>query len=383
MMRLLYICRCCSSLNTGINKKISAQVDNLVKQGVNATIISICAENNHQKLNQRIQQIQILGNELPSGVIGKIKREFQINKVINDIIRTSNDCDIIYLRIRYPSLQLYKMFSQPRKCKIVIEYQAIEPREYRLKKKYWYLPMDVLFGSSIRKYTDAIVGVTNEITQYQLKRSGDPNKPHITIGNGFDVASVPIRTSPPYGGQELHLLCVAIFHRAHGLDRLLHGISAYADSKKIVLHLVGNGDEINNLLYLAKRLGISDNVVYHGFLKERLLDDIFNLCHVGIGTLGLHRNGLSEGSILKAREYCARGIPFLYDAFDHDFPPDFPYIFQLPADESPIDIGQVIAFAEDVLAEPEHPRQMRRYAAEHLDWSVKMKKLKDFLETLG
>jgi hypothetical protein len=91
---------------------------------------------------------------------------------------------------------------------------------------------------------------------------------------------------------------------------------------------------------------------------------------------------LKEASILKAREYCARGTPFIYGIADPDFPPDFPYILHVPADESPIDIEQVLAFAKEVCADPDHPQKMRRYAEEHLDWSVKMKKLKDFLEAL-
>lgn len=33
-------------------------------------------------------------------------------------------------------------------------------------------------------------------------------------------------------------------------------------------------------------------------------------------------------------------------------------------------------------ADPGHPQKMRSYAEEHLDWSVKMKKLKGFLEAL-
>jgi len=101
-----------------------------------------------------------------------------------------------------------------------------------------------------------------------------------------------------------------------------------------------------------------------------------------VGSLGIHRIGLKEASILKAREYCARGIPFIYGIADPDFPADFPYILHLPADESPIDIEQVITFADRVLADPDHPQKMHRYAEEHLDWSVKMKRLKDFLEAL-
>jgi hypothetical protein len=85
---------------------------------------------------------------------------------------------------------------------------------------------------------------------------------------------------------------------------------------------------------------------------------------------------------LKGREYCARGVPYIIACDDPDFPADFPYILHLPADESPINIDQVLAFAQEVCADPDHPQKMRRYAEEHLDWSVKMKTLKGFLEAL-
>lgn len=362
--------------------KILAQVEHLVKQGVDAMAFSICAGKNEHNDSDLIRPLLIPGTERPKSILGKIYREWHVNNAIKNMIPLFGGNDIIYMRIRYPSLQLSWILKQPRKCKIVIEYQTIEPSEYRKKKKYWYLLPDLLFGNAIRKYTDAIVGVTTEVTQYQLKRAGTSPKPHITIGNGFDVSSVPVRHPPPFNGDSLHILCVAIVHRGHGLDRLIKGIASYKGCTNITFHIAGRGAEIDNLLNLAKILGVSKNFVPHGFTKGKDLDMLFNQCHIGVGTLGLHRNGLTEGSILKAREYCARGLPFLYDAIDLDFPSDFPYILRLPADESPIEIEDVLAFAKDVCADPDHPEKMRRYARENLDWSVKMKRLKKFLERL-
>lgn len=177
-------------------------------------------------------------------------------------------------------------------------------------------------------------------------------------------------------------MCVANINRWHGLDRLLQGLATYTGTTRVVFHIAGNGSELPHLQKLTNELGIADQVVFHGFLTGNALDALFEQCHIAVGSLGIHRIGLKEASILKAREYCARGIPFIYGISDPDFPEDFPYILHLPADESPIDIEKVLAFTKEVCVDPDHPQKMRQYAKEHLDWSVKMNKLKDFLETL-
>jgi len=95
-----------------------------------------------------------------------------------------------------------------------------------------------------------------------------------------------------------------------------------------------------------------------------------------------YRKKLNELSTLKAREYCARGIPFIDAIPDADFPESWDYTQMVPATEDPIDMELVIAFADRVMADPDHPQKMHEYAKDHLDWLAKMKVLKEFLETL-
>lgn len=368
-------------MNKGIDKKIYSQVEQLANYGVDTIVYSICADVSKGVINKKLKIVKI-GIGQSAGLLGKIRREYKINLIIRDIISSLKEQDLIYLRIPYPSLQLSRILKKPRSCKIVIEYQTIEPSEYRLKGKYWYLLVDFLFGDAIRKYTDAIVGVTDEITQYQLHRAVNITKPHITIGNGFDVSSALLRHPPQTPEDSLHLLCVANISRWHGIDRLLQGLATYRGTPRVVLHIVGEGTELPHLQELSCDLGINDRVVYHGFLTGGPLDSVFDQCHIAVGSLGIHRKNLTQTSELKAREYCARGIPYIITVDDPDFPPDFPYILRLPADESPVEIPMIIAFANEVYADPDHPQKMRHYAEEHLDWSSKMKVLKGFLEAL-
>lgn len=398
-MRLIYFYRATGNSNSGVARKIYSQVKHLSDYGLDAVIYSTGGNSNQSIPDPgapegpsppcpessgiapgRMVQTQI--SEQCPNIISKIRREYLISTALLDIIASLREKDILYLRIPYPSIFFSWILRKPRTCKIVIEYQTIEPLERKLAGKPGYLLSDLLFGNALRKYVDAIVGVTDEITQYEVSRSGDPEKPHIAIGNGFDVVSAPIRQPPACTGDDLRLLCVANVNRWHGIDRLLRGLANYSGTPGVVLHIVGDGPELFHLQKLAEELGITDRIVFHEFLSGEPLDVLFDQCHIAVGSLGIHRIGLKEASILKAREYCARGIPFIYGISDPDFPADFPYILPLPADESPIDVERVLAFAKEVCTDPDHPRKMCRYAEEHLDWSVKMKRLKGFLEAL-
>nr|WP_281412450.1 glycosyltransferase [Methanocalculus chunghsingensis] len=176
-------------------------------------------------------------------------------------------------------------------------------------------------------------------------------------------------------------MCIATVSLWHGLDRLLHGMSLYTGSKTLTLHIVGKG-QLEYLRKLSIELGLRNQVIFHEYATGEELDGYFNRCHIGVGSLGIHRKGLLETSELKAREYCSRGFPYINAAIDRDYPADFPYRLMIAPDESPINIDDIISFAEAVLADPDHPNKMRHYAEEHLDWSVKTKMLKGFLEEL-
>ena len=381
-MKFVYFFRDSGEANSGVEKKMRSQVKNLSKYGLNPIVYRICVNDEQSAPNNSDEIINILTHSFLPVIIRKIEREHLINIALIDTIASLQKNDIIYLRIPLPSLFLSWKLWKSRACKVVIEYQTIEPTEFRSIGQHWYLMLDFLYGRALRRYTDAIVGVTDEVTQYEVFRSGDRNKPHITIANGIDVESVVVRNPPQHLDEILQILCVANVSRWHGLDRLLQGLATYSETPEVVLHIAGGGAELSNLQKMANDLGIADQVVFHGFLTGNALDALFDQCHVAVGSLGIHRIGLKEASILKAREYCARGIPFIYGISDPDFTADFPYILHLPADESAIDIEKVLAFANKVCTDHEHPQKMRQYAEEYLDWSVKMKRLKGFLETL-
>ena len=110
----------------------------------------------------------------------------------------------------------------------------------------------------------------------------------------------------------------------------------------------------------------------HGQLFGDELTKVFNQCQFAIGSLGRHRSGITVLKTLKNREYATRGIPFIYSEQDSDFDHQ-PYILKAPADESPIDIRQIIDFMEHFTMKPEEIRK----TVEHLTWKIQMQKVID------
>ncbi|WP_129408615.1 glycosyltransferase [Marinitoga lauensis] len=127
---------------------------------------------------------------------------------------------------------------------------------------------------------------------------------------------------------------------------------------------------------LIKKLELEKYVIFHGFKKRKDLDELFGKSDIGIGSLGNHRKGIYKESALKNREYCARGLPFILSSKDEDFPESFKYIHYVSQDETPIDIGKIIQFYNNI-KDYNYLKKMREYAEKHLKWEVKLRPIID------
>lgn len=307
-------------------------------------------------------------------------------------ISTSKKCkpsDVIYIRNNVDIIIFSILIYMFKSTKIVFEIQSIIRVEIMNKKssnilfninKYYSYYSLLLLEKRMLSYSDGIVGVTNEITSY-YKNLTNNNIKYLTNGNGIETLKYPIRTLPDYN-QVLNVLIVANISYWHGIDRFIQGMYEYSGDKIINLHIVGDGIATLSLKDLVEKLHLSDNVIFHGIKSEIELDEIFNTCHIALDGLAGFRQGMTESSSLKSREYCARGVPFIRTDKDPDIPDDWEYSKIVSADESSIDMETVISFANKVLTDPEHPLKMRKFAEEHLEWIAKMKVLKEFLESL-
>jgi len=358
----------------GVRRKILHQVSALKTNGIDTRLLAVTSslmQKNEDSADYLMMRSELSKSQLRAGLSNLLGR------AIFDF-----SPDVLYLRWPGSGRVMLSILKACAGTPIISEHQTFEIRELWSTRSIIALFSELLFGRSMRKAMTGLVAVTNEISLHELKRCGDNNKPHIVNGNGIDVSSVPLRTPPGFDSKNLDLLCVAQVAKWHGLDRLIRGMAEYKGNVDVRLHIAGDGSEVPNLKRLVADLKLENSVVFHGFKTGEELDVLFDKCHIAAGSLGLHRVGVSEGSILKVREYCARGIPFIYGAMDSDFNEKFPYILRVPADESPIDLNAVFSFADSALSDTEHSVKMREYAKENLDWSIKMKKLIDFMNEI-
>ena len=200
--------------------------------------------------------------------------------------------------------------------------------------------------------------------------------PTIQISNGIDFKAIPQKSHTNNTTGALNLIGVAEIHYWHGYDRLIQGLADYYTTNppyKVYFHIVGNISgqrEHKEIISSIQKYHLEPYITLHGTLYGADLDQLFEKCDLGIGSLGRHRSGITKIKTLKNREYAARGIPFIYSEIDEDFE-QMPYIFKIPMDESPININKLIAFYKNLKITPKEIRQ----SISHLSWDKQMQKV--------
>lgn len=249
-----------------------------------------------------------------------------------------------------------------------------------LKRTTKNVLIDIVYPK-VLKHFDIIVEYGPEGSKYTRKIQ----EKFIYINNGIDVKNIKMINKNH--DNKLTFLTVAHVAFWHGYDRIIKGLHEYYKTypeKEVFYHCVGEGVELTNLKKLTKELNLEKYVIFHGTKTGEDLDKVVDECDIALGSLGFHRSGLTGGSPLKAREYCARGIPFVIAYDDWDFPETFPFVYRIPKDDSPVDINQVIKWYENLIKEhPNYSIEMRKYAEENLSWDAKMKPVIEKIKELA
>lgn len=300
----------------------------------------------------------------------------------------------LYTRSHRPSYAWYRLIRRYSNM-LIVEHQTIEKEELRnlsstnkiglrpSKFLSWIefslVPkiQEVMWGGLSIGRCKRLVGVTEEITQYELNRAILGRPKGYTITNGIIVENYKLREPPYFNGKELHLLMLVGGTTDvdwHGIDLILQGIQKYTGTCEIKLHIAGH----SNILEKYE----SSHLIKHGYLNKEQIDTLSDQCHLALGTFAFERKGLKEASTLKMREYAARGIPAVYGHFDFDYKELENRKLALRLDSMvPPSFDRIIEFARSVNI-PGISEQIRNEAAKRMGMNAKMWALKEILVEL-
>lgn len=198
-------------------------------------------------------------------------------------------------------------------------------------------------------------------------------KPAMNINNGIDVTAISLRSYQPQE-DAIHMLLLASMCDWHGYDRMITALKNYKGDEKIILHFAGNDGDGSLAKWQQMAEGM-ENIIFHGGVYGDDLDKLINCMDLGVSSLGLYRIGLELGTVMKGREYMARGLPFVYAGEDPTIEKGHPYAMQVSNDDAPIDMEEIIAFAKRVRTEKNAAESMREYARKHMSWEMEFERI--------
>lgn len=320
-------------------------------------------------------------NQSSRGKLQKFKNANDIYQKYAEICeQEKGNYDLIYMRFN-PIFPGFINLAKKYKNKFVFEHNSIEITEFKANKSKYNVIMSKLFDKYVRKFAYGFVAVTNQIYEYQKKLYG--KTPGICLPNGINVKKYETRKTPKYNGKDINLLFVGNIRYWHGLDRIIHSIARYKGNKKIHLTICGPINEKDSLTPLLKELNIEKNVEFVGPKTQEELNEYFDKSHVAIGALGCYRKNIEYACTLKNREYLSRGIPIVFSEIDEDIPLkyDQKYFFKVDNNDSEIDMDKIVAFIEKTYEKDAEKvtKSIRKYAEDNIDYHIKFRKLKEFL----
>lgn len=324
--------------SNGISKKISYQVDALRACGME---VHLCYMDETTTKKRLVDGVTIA--DYGNGAMSKILKRTEFGSITK--YAQQEHIEFVYIRSNHNANPFtIRMVRQLKRAgmKVVMEIPTYPyDAEYEAQGMNRQIFFDKIFRHRLAKHLDGIVTFSDYKEIFGQRA--------INISNGIDFDSVPMKSSQNDTSKEMNLIGVAEIHRWHGFDRLVKGLADYYSQPQdyiVKFHVVGYF--FSNEVEAEFRKIIADHhmepyIIIYGKKHGEELDKIFNLCDFGIGSLGRHRVGIQKIKTLKNREYAARGIPFVYSETDSDFD-ERPYVLKLPADETPADIRQIIAF---------------------------------------
>ena len=321
----------------GVTKKINSQLRAFQRRGMETVFVS--------GYNDRLAVYEGTAESAPNLVKlpGGTRKQ-----LANWISAHAGEFDYAYIRFQFFDYFFNRMLKRLKEnnVKIVVEiptYPYIDELKGQGLKGIPKIIVDSLFTNICRRKIDRFTSPA-----YEGSILGSPVLP---MKNGIETDSVQMRNTSVAEDGVISLLAVASMSPWHGYERVIEGMREYCahDHKRPVhFHMVGEGVELDHYKQLVNEYGLQDNITFWGRLSGAPLDEVYNLCQIGVCALGTYKHKIAKTNALKTLEYLAKGMPVICDTSEVALPESHPYRMNVPMDRSAVNIGEVICFYESI-----------------------------------
>ena len=369
MKSILYVVRYPLHYTYSIMQKVNGQIQSLKNLGYEVSFL--CYDEGSIYLNRNGELIRISKTTFgPSKLYFHLFSYMDLYKSAEYVIKTFG-FDVVYIRaapLNHLALGMFKAAAE--KSKIIVEIPTYLTNGVKLRqntlRKLFTVYSDLLWRKA-KRMVDLFVLIGDHADEYC-------GRPAINIDNGVSMDVIPVRhyTNPPDG--KTHILAVASMSAWHGYDRLIKGFNEWTSPQRnnYVIDLVGDeGDgSLKEWKTLVSNYGLTEQIRFHGRKTGDELSYFFNIATIGISGLGNYRIGFKTGSVLKLREYMARGLPFVYSHDDPGIKENEEWCMKVPNDDSPINMETIAEFIKSIKGKTYISAEMREYAARNMTWEA-------------
>lgn len=373
MKKLLYIAPVIIDLErlNGVSKKVLSQYK-ILSEFYKADMISYGPDCLYYFQNKTIDTI----------ALDKLNRRLKLYSFIKkDLVPNQYEC--IYIRYHLSDflfVYLLKLLNK-NNSKITIEIPTYPYKHELLKWKKGivrYL-VDLTSQVFLKLYVGRIITYSNDTRIFGIKT--------INTINGIIYEDIIPSQKQLHSGMEINLISVSLTMSCHGYDRLIEGLNDYYKNGGTVnffYHLVGDGIEIEKYKEIVEKYELEKHVKFYGFKGGQELDEIYDKADIAINSLAIHRIGLKTESTIKSKEYAAKGLPMISSYEIDAFSPEDnkKYVLRISADESAVNIEEVIQFYKQVYSNTDNlSTDIRNASRKRSDMRITLKEVMDYFNT--
>lgn len=366
-MKIAYVVNDDITQNSGVINKIQQQIRIWKDEGHTVFVYSLSATGETSLIEDGVIVGQKVSGSYFKVFFNYFKKVFSLKKVLQEY-----NPDIIYMRslLYWPFL-----ISAIKNFPYIIEINSSDVNELKIAKSKYYF-FNQLTRNFLFQNATAFISVSKELMtfpEYQKFR-----KPYLVIGNGINISAIKHKRQQTH--QNPKIIFVGSPNQTwHGLDKLYILCKKLTDFEFVI---VGPSEiELTNIGWNLESL---NNVNVTGYINQDDVEKIIADCNIGISTLALHRNNMTEASPLKSRQYLAQGLAMIVGYDDTDISNENEFILDIGNYENNVidNLDKIQTFCRNSIIIS--PRKIQDFATNNLDVTTKEKqRLKFFYKVIN